>query len=168
MIEFAEKLLIDWWPFWVLLGIVVAGLLLLRMWAAPGKLPYVARGKLVTKSELKFYKALVKAVQDDFEIFAMVRIADLLRVETGATNRRKWLNKILSKHIDFVLCDPGTLEPIVCIELDDPSHNRADRIERDIFVNQAFESAELPLLRIPTEDAYPSRELRELIDQALG
>ena len=42
-----------------------------------------------------------------------------------------WRNRIHAKHIDFVLCDPGNLQPILCIELDDPSHNRPDRIERD-------------------------------------
>ena len=167
MVEFATNVLIGWWPFWVGLAILVALIMLMRMWATPAKLPYQARGHLVTKSELRFYKSLSKAVQDDFEIFAMVRIADLLRVETGHKQRRKWLNKILAKHIDFVLCDPGSLVPIVCIELDDPSHNRPDRIERDIFVNQAFESAGLPLLRIPTEPSYRSREIRELVDSVI-
>jgi hypothetical protein len=165
--EFLTSVFIDWWQFWVGTGIVAAILLLMRTWAAPAKLPYVARGQLVTKTELRFYKSLSKSVQDDFEIFAMVRIADLLRVESGHKQRRKWLNKILAKHIDFVLCDPGSLEPIVCIELDDPSHNRPDRIERDIFVNSAFESAGLPLLRIPTQPSYRSREIRELIDAVL-
>ena len=97
----------------------------------------------------------------------MVRIADLLRVEKGAANRRKWLNKILAKHIDFVLCDPGSLRPIICIELDDRSHERPDRIERDAFVDHAFESAELPLLRIKVQKTYPPREVRELIDGML-
>ena len=139
----------------------------MRMWASPTKLPYEARGQLVTRSELRFYKSLTKAVQEDLEIFAMVRIADLLRVEKGHKHRRKWLNKILAKHIDFVLCDPGSLQPRVCIELDDPSHQRPDRIERDVFVNQAFESAGLPLLRIPTEPSYRAREIRELIEGVL-
>ena len=73
--------LITWWPFWLGLAILVALILLMQIWALPGNLPYLARGQLVTKSELKFYKSLSKAVQDDFQIFAMVRIADLLRVE---------------------------------------------------------------------------------------
>ena len=97
----------------------------------------------------------------------MVRIADLLRVNSNSGTKRKWLNKILAKHIDFVLCDPGNLQPIVCIELDDPSHNRPERIERDVFVNKAFESAGIPLLRIPTQASYRSREIRELIDEVL-
>ncbi len=167
MFEFAQHILIAWWPFWVLLGIAVALILLLRTWAGPERMPYIARGQLVTKSELRFYKALVKAVQDDWEIFAMVRIADLLRVEKGHKNHRKWLNKILAKHIDFVLCHPGTLVPEVCIELDDPSHNRPDRIERDIFVNAAFDAADLPLLRIPTEPSYRARDIRDMIDDVV-
>ena len=165
--DFVINILVSYWPFWVGLAIIVAVILLMRIWAAPQRLPYEARGQLVTKPELRFYKSLSKAVQDDWEIFAMVRIADLLRVEKGHPQRRKWLNKILAKHIDFVLCDPGSLEPIVCIELDDPSHNRPDRIERDIFVNRAFKAAELPLLRIPTQQTYRSREIRELIDSVL-
>lgn len=163
--EFLINILIGWWPFWVGLAVFVAIILLLRMYSGPRKLPYFKRESLITKAELRFYKSLQKAVQDDFEIFAMVRIADLIRVNPGSHNRRKWLNKILAKHIDFVLCDPGSLEPMVCIELDDSTHQRADRAERDIFVNHAFESAELPLLRIPNQPSYRAREIRELIDR---
>ncbi|MGI9496666.1 MAG: DUF2726 domain-containing protein [Mariniblastus sp.] len=159
--------LITWWPFWLGLAILVALVLLMQIWALPRNLPYLARGQLVTKSELKFYKSLSKAVQDDFQIFAMVRIADLLRVEKNNKHRRKWLNKILAKHIDFVLCDPGSLKPLVCIELDDISHQRPERVERDKFVNLAFKSAQLPLLRIPTQPEYRSREIRELIESVL-
>lgn len=165
--DFVLNILIGWWHVWVGLAVFFAIILLMRMWSRPGRLPYQARGQLVTKSELRFYKSLQKAVQDDWEIFAMVRIADLLRVNKGEKQRRKWLNKILAKHIDFVLCDPGSLEPICCIELDDPSHDRKDRIERDIFVNDAFASADLPLLRIPTQPSYRSREIRELIDDVV-
>ncbi len=161
------ELLINYWPLWVFGAVLLAAIALVRLYSSPSRLPYEARGKLVTKSELRFYKSLYKAVQDDFEIFAMVRIADLLRVEKGAANRRKWLNKILAKHIDFVLCDPGSLRPIICIELDDRSHERPDRIERDAFVDHAFESAELPLLRIKVQKTYPPREVRELIDGML-
>jgi len=167
-VEFFFDVLIGFWPFWVGLVVVVAVLLLLRMYSIGQKrLPYVPRERLVTKTELRFYKSLHKAVLDDWQIFAMVRIADILRVEKGVKNRRGWLNKILAKHIDFVLCDPNTLEIVMGIELDDRSHQRADRIERDEFVNSAFESAGIPLLRVPTRPKYLSREIRELIDESL-
>ena len=160
------SILHDFWQLWVGLAVVIAFLLLVRMYGGPRRLPYSRRESLITKAELRFYKSLQKAVQDDYEIFAMVRIADLLRVDADSSSKRKWLNKILAKHIDFVLCDPGSLQPLVCIELDDTSHERADRVERDVFVNQAFESAGLPLLRIPNQPSYRAREIRELIDKA--
>ncbi len=167
MVASVFTILIEYWPFWVGLAVLVAGVMLLRMWSGPGRMPYRARPALVTKAELRFYKALQKAVQDDWEIFAMVRVADLLRVEANVGKKRKWLNKILAKHVDFVLCDPGSLEPQLAIELDDASHQRADRVERDIFMNEAFESAGLPLLRVPVEKSYRAREVRGLIDDLI-
>lgn len=167
MLDQLIGILIQYWPFWVGVAVFAAIFVLLRMYSAPAPMPYFKRPSLVTKSELRFYKSLHKAVLDDFEIFAMVRIADLIRVEKGSANGRKWLNKILSKHIDFVLCDPRSLEPVVCIELDDDSHNRPDRIERDKFVNDAFDAADLPLLRIPVESSYNAREVRDLINDVV-
>lgn len=155
------------WPILVGAVVVMAVFLLLRMHSQPRRLPYEVRKALVTKPELRFYRSLQKAVMDDWEIFAMVRIADILRVESGSSKYRSWLNRILSKHIDFVLCNPATLEIICGIELDDVSHQRPDRIERDKFVNEAFESAGLPLLRIPTEKSYRASEIRELINAAV-
>lgn len=161
-------ILVGFWPFWVGIAMMAAGFLLLRMYASGGRrMPYYVRERLVTKAELRFYKALQKAVQDDFEIFAMVRLADLFRVESETRNKRSWVGKILAKHCDFVLCDPGDLKPRMGIELDDRSHQRADRKERDEFVDEAFESAGLPLLRVPVQAKYLSREIREWIDSRL-
>jgi len=157
----------QYWPLLTGGAVVVAVLMLLRMYSEPTRLPYQPRKSLVTKSELRFFKSLRKAALDDWELFAMVRIADLLKVSPNTAKRRTWLNKILSKHIDFVLCDPTTLEVVLAIELDDVSHERPERIERDKFVNLAFESADIPLLRIPVETSYKAREIRDLIEDAL-
>lgn len=168
MLESILAIFASTWPFWVFALMVVALIILMRMYSGPRRLPYNARPRLVTKAELRFYRSLRKAVLDDWEIFAMVRIADLLRVDSGARNRRSWLNKILAKHIDFVLCHPGSLEPVLCIELDDSSHQRKDRQERDAFVDHAFESAGLPLLRFPVQSNYDANEIRQLIRKEIG
>lgn len=168
LVEFLFDVLIGFWPFWVALAVIVAGIMLLRMWSGgSNRMPYIPRERLVTKAELRFYKSLRKAVLDDWEVFAMVRIADILRVRKDIKNRRGWVNKILAKHIDFVLCDPNSLEIVMGIELDDSSHQRADRIERDKFVDAAFESAGIPLLRVPVRSKYLAREVRELIEGLL-
>ena len=160
-------LFIAFWPLWALIISIIAVVFMLRMWSGRGRLPYEKRARLVTKAELRFYKSLDKAVQDDWAIFAMVRIADILRVPQDVPKRKNWVNKILAKHIDFVLVDPASLEPQVAIELDDRSHERKDRQERDEFVDHAFESAGMPLIRFPVRASYHAREIREVIEAAL-
>jgi hypothetical protein len=156
--------LIMYWPAAIASVMILALMILLRMYSGRGKLPYAVRERLVTKAELRFYRALQIAIVDDYEVFAMVRIADVLIIPAQTHQRKKWLNKILAKHVDFVLCDPGTLAPRLAIELDDTSHDRPDRQGRDEFVDHAFESAGLPLLRVRVSQSYDPRSIRELIN----
>ena len=52
------------------------------------------------------------------------------------------------------------------IELDDPSHENRERFERDIFVNELFASAGVPLLRLPVEDLHEVEKLIETLTHA--
>ena len=52
------ELLINYWPLWVFGAVLLAAIALVRLYSSPSRLPYEARGKLVTKSELRFYKSL--------------------------------------------------------------------------------------------------------------
>jgi hypothetical protein len=69
--------------------------------------------------------------------------------------------------VDFVICDPKTMVPQFALELDDSSHNRPDREERDAFVDQVFAAAELPLLHIPVRAGYNTAELSVLFKGAM-
>ncbi len=159
--------ILAYWPLLVVVIVLAALLALMALAIKPRRLPYQKRSRLVTKAELRFYRVLLKAVQDDFLVFTMVRVADLLAVPEATPQRRSWLNRIVGKHVDFVLCDPGSLEPKLAVELDDASHRRADRMERDAFLNQAFEAAGLPLLRIAVQESYEAKSLRAEIDAHL-
>lgn len=126
---------------------------------------------LFTKTEWRFATVLKEAISDDFLLMAKVRIADLLKVESHKNIKRSaWMGqfaRISSKHIDFVLVCPQSGRICCCLELDDASHQRKDRIERDVFVNGAFKQAGVPLLRIPTEKVYDSGDLRKQINEAV-
>jgi hypothetical protein len=153
----------------IVLGIVVMLVFLgMRALGQNRRLPYEHRGKLMTQSERKFYRVLQEVVEDRWTVFAMVRIADLIKVRSGTPKHLSWHNRISCKHIDFVLCDKDQLSPLVGIELDDASHQRADRQERDRFVNQAFKDAAFPLLRIPTADGYDVAELRTQLERVVA
>jgi hypothetical protein len=60
------------------------------------------------------------------------------------------------------------MQPLLGVELDDASHARKDRAERDDFVDNAFAAAGLPLLRIPAQRAYNTRELAEKTNSYLA
>lgn len=68
-------------------------------------------------------------------------------------------SRIAQKHLDFLLCDARSMQPILGIELDDSSHARASRQARDEFVDRVFEAAGLPLVRIAVQRSYNTNEL---------
>ena len=157
-----EATVLNLGPFLILvIALVIVGLVALyRLYDAPP--PYEKRQSLLTDSELKFFGVLQDA-SGDWVICSMVRIADLLRVRAETPQRQAWQNRIHAKHVDFVLCDPKTMEAKLAIELDDRSHERPDRIARDRFVNSALAAAELPLLRVKVQDEYDARDLQRSI-----
>jgi hypothetical protein len=77
------------------------------------------------------------------------------------------LNQILGKHVDFLLCNSDSLSPILCIELDDKSHELPDHQESDNFKNKLFELIGLPLLRVKLQKGYSSHYLHDLIEWKL-
>lgn len=125
---------------------------------------------LFTKTEWPFMRQLMAEFERDYMIVAKVRMADLLKVKKMRSRKVWWqaFTRISSKHIDFVLVDPGTGRILCCIELDDPSHNRTDRQGRDAFVNRAFAGANLPLLRIPTQRQYDMKAIRQQVQRQLS
>lgn len=113
---------------------------------------YEAQDSLLTKHELFFYRSLVPVVKElGYMICCKVRMADIIKPVYN-TNWQTAFNKISSKHIDFVLCDKKTMKPLLAVELDDRSHERFDRIERDNFVNIAFKDAGIPILHVKNSD----------------
>lgn len=49
---------------------------------------------------------------------------------------------------------------LVAIELDDKSHERQDRIKRDEFLNDAFQSAGIKLIRFKTSQSYNLSDMK--------
>lgn len=99
------------------------------------------RVPLLTKREQKQY-AYLKQIADakGVLICPKVRLLDLVTPIHGIKNYKTLMSKVMSKHVDFVIC---TQEMYVLgiIELDDNTHLRQDRIERDEFVDTVLRSA---------------------------
>lgn len=122
--------------------------------------PYNLRDDFLSAAELSFYKVLTTALNGDAIICTKVGLGDLFWVSPkDKTIYRTYTNKIDRKHVDFLLCDPTTMRPLVGIELDDKSHQRADRRERDEFVDGVFKAANLQLVHVPARRAYKTAEV---------
>ncbi|PKO12691.1 MAG: topoisomerase [Chloroflexi bacterium HGW-Chloroflexi-10] len=125
---------------------------------ASKELPYRLRDDFLSPVEFSFYKVLSSVVGAQLIIQSKVRLADIFFVSRPNENR-SFLSKIAQKHLDFLVCDPATMQPLFGIELDDSSHKRNDRQERDEFVEEVFQVARLPLVRFPAQREYNSREI---------
>lgn len=128
--------------------------------ARKAEFPYHLRDDFLSPAERSFFKVLREVVGERAILCTKVGLSDLFWVKHSDPSRfRIYTNKIDRKHVDFVLCDPATLQPLVALELDDKSHKRPDRQERDAFVDQVFEVAGLPLLHIPAKRGYRTEEI---------
>ena len=136
---------------------------------SPKALPYVLNPSLVTAAERSFLGCLDTVLPPEIRVFAKVRLADIFSVEKS-TDRAGWrsaLNKIQSKHVDFLLCQSDDLSPLAAIELDDKSHNRTDRHERDRFLDELFANSRIKLLRIRAQRSYDTSDLARKINEAI-
>ncbi len=122
--------------------------------------PYRANENFLSPAEVNFFHNLRGAVANRAIIAPKAGLGDLFWVQLGdKTQFRAYRNKIDRKHVDFLLCDPATLRPIMGIALDDSSHQHEERQARDTFVDGVFAAAGLPLVHMPLQRAYTASEI---------
>ena len=134
--------------------------------ATPADYTYALRDDFLSRAEQSFFHVLRDAVAAEYLIFPKVRLADLVFPLRQEGQFGAW-QRINRKHVDFVLCDPRTLRPLAALELDDRSHRRPDRLERDAFVEQVFADASLPLIRVPAQRTYQRQTIATLVAEAI-
>ncbi len=105
---------------------------------------------LLTKNEYSFYQKIKPIIQEkNLRVLCKIRLADLIEPEPNK-NQKEWyaaFNRIKSKHIDFAIATEN-MKVIVLVELQDNTHQKSDRKERDEFVNTAVTRAGYILLSV--------------------
>lgn len=129
---------------------------------------YKEHENFMTQNELRFYKFLINVVIELKEkynlrltIFAQVALNRLIDVN----NERRMnplFDKISRKSIDFALLDESTNKIYCCIELDDRTHERDDRKERDILLDKVFKD-NIKLIHIEKQDYYDTNDIIQKI-----
>lgn len=122
---------------------------------------------LLTDQEKNFYfRVLRKEFGSQYEILLKVRLGDIIYLANEPANRKEYGNQLYCKHIDFVLCDKNTLEPVIAIELDDNSHRKFDHQERDQIKNHVCLQANLPIQRVDSQAMY-REDTRSMVIQEI-
>ncbi|MBW2681490.1 MAG: DUF2726 domain-containing protein, partial [Deltaproteobacteria bacterium] len=137
---------------------------------APADFPYQSKNVLCSPAERSFLGALDKIVGNGYRIFAKVRLADIVEVNQGLSSsaRQSAFNRISRKHLDFVICNARDLSIVGAIELDDKSHLKKGRRERDQFLDKALEAAGVSMLRVKAQSTYSIKEVLSDLDSAFN
>ncbi len=129
---------------------------------------YKKKAFFLSRAEHECYDALVLAIGNEYLIFAQVHLPTIVDHKTKGQNWRGAFSHINGKSVDFVLCDKAYISPKLAIELDDQSHERPDRKDRDQEVERVLKSAGVPLFRLDNHGRFDSADLSEKIKVALG
>lgn len=140
---------------WFIVLLIVAIFVFIFLVEIIGKRPekpvyeYKRRECIMTDAERKCFNSLVEAVGATYYVFPQIHLPAIL--EHKIKNGQNWFaafRHIDEKSVDFVLCTKNDLYPILAIELDDWSHERPSRQERDREVEHILKDVNLPLLRL--------------------
>jgi len=121
---------------------------------------------LLTKAETLFLEALEKVTPPHIRIYTQVPLIALVDVVADDfSTRTSNYNRIDRKRVDFVLVDPQTGAVRKVVELDDRSHDRPGRQDRDEIVDDVLGRAGIPVVHWKAQAAYNLATLREMIGE---
>ena len=162
-------------PFLPLIGLAFGFLILaeavkaLLAWRPKRKLRCESLA-LFTEAEEHFYRHLMQVFDSTIIVCPKVRLGDVVEPHSSLDKKEIWTarNQINRKHVDFVCLRSDDLTTVGVIELDDSSHNRPDRQERDKLVDEALRSASIPICHVKARRDYNLASLADQITTDFG
>jgi len=130
---------------------------------------YLLRPRFLTRAEGVVY-LLLKAAFPRHEIFARIRLADVLQVKIGpqGMERLRAFRKIANQHVGFVVCDRDmTIVAIVDAKEPDQVINPRDQ-KLEVIKQRCLQAAQVKYLCVYPPQLPRYRELREQILGSAG
>jgi hypothetical protein len=129
------------------------------------RLPYRLREPFLASTELALFRALNEMVGGRYLICPKVALNDVFYIVRPNENVH-FFNKFFRKHVDFLLCDPQTFAPAFGVEIV-RSNSKTESRETDRFIEELFTGAGLPLVHVPSSEAYDASDLVSLFQLAM-
>src|SRR4029077_13906182 len=126
---------------------------------------YRRKDCVMTSAELECYHALVSEMGPDYYFFPQIHLDALVQPTDTRKDRFYAFKHINQKSLDFVACDKKQLHPLFAIELDDETHSRPKRIERDREVECILHGAGIPLIRIENRGGFEPKSLAAAVQK---
>jgi hypothetical protein len=130
---------------------------------------YLLRPRFLTRAESVVF-LLLKAAFPRHEIFARIRLADVLQVKIGpqGMERLRAFRKIANQHVGFVVCDRDmTIVAIVDAKEPDQVINPRDQ-KLEVIKQRCLQAAQVKYLCVYPPQLPRYRELREQILGSAG
>lgn len=155
----------------ILIGVIGAVVLLIELFRGKEKIAakyqYKKKQFFMSRAEHECFEALMNSVGNEYHIFAQVHLPTIVDNKVKGQNWNAAFRHINQKSVDFVLCNKRYIEPILAIELDDRTHDRQDRKDRDGEVERILKAASVPLLRLENHGHFDPQELSKRISEVL-
>jgi hypothetical protein len=116
------------------------------------RLPYRLREPFLSSTELALFRVLTELMGNRYVICPKVALNDLFYIVRPNENVH-FFNKFFRKHVDFLLCEKRTLSPAFGVEIVRPI-SKGEARDSDKFLQELFANAGLPLVHIPSSEAY--------------
>lgn len=131
---------------------------------------YESQEEILSSTEHSFFLALKESLSNDYEIFAKVRITDVLTPDEifNVRSCSAAIYRIPPKHFDYILCEKRTLTIVAVLELDDTNNIRREARAKSSFVEKACMTAGFKLLRFPSRSSYRAQVVRDVIINSLN
>lgn len=120
---------------------------------------YKVKNSIMTRTELEYFYAICAATPR-YIVLPQVNLASIIDKE-GEGFRTE-----LFRNIDFGIFDQN-YRPVALVEINDNSHLRKDREERDKKVALILKKVRLPLITFWTKDGFDENEIRQTISKYL-
>ena len=147
----------QYFPFIVIGAVIIIILIIYFIAKRNPPLPnYFVKDALMTNVELQYFRIINSYLGDRYIVLPQVNLASVIDKEDQGFRTE------LFRNVDFGVFDYN-YRPLLLIEINDNTHFRKDRVERDKKVNTICRRAKLPLVTFWTKDGIdPDKIVRTL------
>ena len=170
ILSFALFLAKDWWYLCAIIVALIAccicivAFTLYKQKQAKVDAPspqYKTKDNIVSSVENEFYQKLVRAVPN-YTVMQQVPLSNIIDKVSSNAFRNE-----LFRVVDFCIVERATYKPKLLIELNDASHNKADRALRDQKVKAICDVAKINLIFLYTSQDYDINTLSKIVKKGI-